>query len=187
MTIMYRRTIACAFTAALFVSCGGLSAAIATEDAVVGASAAPNCAVSLVDPTESGVDADQIIEMLRGITKALADHDFAGMAKYMDDNCSTYNEHTKKLVTGRDNIISDVKSAVESEERRLKVPPIQFTVDHPYVRVADETATVNFVLVKQIGGSHPVKYESHCTDVFVKRNGQWKKLLFRGDDWKVVK
>ena len=141
----------------------------------------------MVEPTEKGTDSEQVIEVVRGITKALADHDYAAMAGYMDENCSCYNEHTKKLVTGREAVIADVRANVEAEERRLKIPPIGFTIDHPYARVSGETATVNFVLVKEIAGEHPAKFKSHCTDVLVKRNGQWKKLLFRGDDWKPVK
>jgi hypothetical protein len=181
----FKPALAVAAFVALF-SCQPFSFAQEAAKAVL-ANTAP-CAVKMVDPTQSGADADKIVELLRGITKALADHDFTGMAKFMDENCSCYNEHTKKLVTGRDNIIADVKNNVEAEEHRLKVPPIEYTVDHPYVRVTgSDTATVNFVLIKKIGGDRPQQYESHCTDVFMKHDGEWKKVLFRGDDWKQVK
>jgi len=173
---------------AFLFGCPQPSLAQETAKAVLVNSALPPCAVKMVDPTQSGADSDKIVEILRGITKALADHDFTGMSKFMDENCSCYNEHTKKLVTGRDNIIADVKTNVEAEEHRLKVPPIEYTVDHPYVRVTgSDTATVNFVLIKKIGGARPQQYESHCTDVFMKHDGEWKKVLFRGDDWKQVK
>jgi hypothetical protein len=105
----------------------------------------------------------------------------------MEENCSCYCAHTGKLITGRENIIADVKANVAAEERRLKVPAIRFTVDHPYANVTGDTATVNFVLVKEIGGDHPARYKSSCTDVLIKRNGQWKKLLFRGEPYKQVK
>ena len=148
---------------------------------------APQCTVNLVDPTKSGDDCEKVIDVVRNITRALADHDFTAMAVYMDENCSCYNEHTGKLVSGRDNIITEVKHNTAAEEKRLKIPPIGFTIDHPYAKVNGDTATVNFVLIKEIGGDHPAKYKSHCTDVLIKQNGQWKKLMFRGDDWKQEK
>ena len=87
-------------------------------------------------------------------------------------------------MVGRDNIVSDVKAKVAAEEARLKAPPISYTIDHPYVIVTGSQAVVTFVLVKEIGGAHPARFESHCSDVFVKRDGQWKKLHFCGEGWK---
>lgn len=161
------------------------SATFAQEQAAK--SDAPACSVNMIEPTQSGAESEGAIELVRNITRALADHDYVALGGYMDENCSCYNEHTGKLVSGRDAIVKDVKTRLEAEERRLKVPPISFTIDHPYARVSGDTATVNFVLVKEIGGVHPAKFQQHCTDVLVKREGKWKKLMFRGDEWKVVK
>ena len=144
------------------------------------------CAVSCVEPIATS-DADGVIDVLKAITKALADHDFAALASHLDVNCTTYNESTHKLVVGRDAIINDVKASVEAEERKLKVPPISFTIDHPYVIVTGDQAVVTFVLIKEIGGANPVKFASHTSDVFIKRDGQWKKLHFCGDAWKKMK
>jgi hypothetical protein len=170
------------------VALSGLQPALAEETAKKeGDSKLSPCAVKLVDPTHCTPDCEKVIDVVRSITRALADHDFETMATYMDENCSCYDEHTGKLVTGRNNIIADVRTNVTAEEKRLKVPAIAFTIDHPYAKITGDTATVNFVLVKEVGGEHPARYQSHCTDVLVKRDGQWKKLLFRGDDFKLVK
>jgi hypothetical protein len=65
-------------------------------------------------------------------------------------------------------------------------PTIAFTIDHPYAIVTGNQAVVTFVLIKEIGGEHPMKFECHCSDVFIKRDGEWKKLHFCGDAWKPV-
>ncbi|MDR3612738.1 MAG: nuclear transport factor 2 family protein [Candidatus Obscuribacterales bacterium] len=143
------------------------------------------CSVSCLEPTVDG-DADSILDVLKAITRALADHDFKALASHLDANCTTYDENTRKMVVGRDNIIKDVKESIESEERRLKIPPISYVIDHPYVRVTGDQAVVTFVLIKEIGGAKPMKFESHTSDVFIKRDGQWKKLHFCGDAWKKV-
>lgn len=149
---------------------------------------APKCDVSLDKPMQdSSSDAQSVIEVLTAITKALAAHDFKAMAAHLDQNCTTYDETTHKLVAGRDAIVKDVEAKVIEEEQRLKSPPLNFTVEKPYVRITGNQAVVTFVLVKEIGGATPAKYESHCSDVFVKRNGEWKKLHYCGDAWKQVK
>lgn len=146
------------------------------------------CPVKMVDPTHcGGNECEKVIDVVRGITKALADQDFETMRNYMDENCSCYDERSKKLVTGRDNIIADIKAHFDTEEKRRKVSAIGFTIDHPYAKVDGDMATVNFQLIKEIGGEHPVKYAAPCTDVLVKKDGQWKKLMFRGAPYQLVK
>jgi limonene-1,2-epoxide hydrolase len=144
------------------------------------------CAVSCVE-SEVSPDQQGVIDVIKAITKALADKDYVALASYLDPHCTTYNDETKKLVVGRDNIISDVREKVAGEEARLKVPTIAFTIDHPYAIVTGNQAVVTFVLIKEIGGAHPAKFESHCSDVFIKRDGDWKKLHFCGETWKEVK
>lgn len=61
-----------------------------------------------------------------------------------------------------------------------------FTIDQPFVRVNGNVATVSFVLIKEVAGTPPQKFESHCTDVFIKNGGDWKKLHYRGDNWKLI-
>ncbi len=148
-----------------------------------------SCSVSLSKPINDVADAESqaVIKVLNAITRALADHDFKAMAKYLDKDCTTYDESSHKLVVGRDAIISDVESKVNQEEEKLKAPPIKFEVDRPYVQVTGERAVVSFVLIKEIAGEHPARYESHCSDIFVKRDGNWKKLHYCGDAWKEIK
>jgi hypothetical protein len=169
----------------LFASAG---AGFADERTDADAKSKPKgiCAVSCVEPIATS-DADGVIDVLKATTKALADHDFTALASHLDVNCTTYNESTHKLVVGRDAIIKDVKANVEAEERKLKVPPISFTIDHPYAMVTGDQAVVTFVLIKEIGGANPVKFASHTSDVFIKRDGQWKKLHFCGGGWKKMK
>lgn len=146
------------------------------------------CKISCIDPIKEGVEAAKVIDVLKSMAKALADHDFATFSTYLDEKCTTYLENTKKLIVGREAVTADITERLAAEERRLKVPPFGFTIDHPFANVTGDTATVNFVLVKEIGGDHPERLESHCTDIFVKHDdGQWKRLLYRGDNWKQVK
>ena len=143
------------------------------------------CAISCSQPMEN--TCDTIIAVLKATTKAVADKDYVELAKYLDENCTTYDVCTKKTVVGRENIIANVKAKIAAEEKRLKVPAISFTIDQPFAKINGDKAVVTFVLKKEVGGVNPAIFESHVTDVFVKRDGEWKKLHYCGGDWKRVK
>ena len=145
------------------------------------------CKISCVAPFAGDYESTRVVDAVENITKALAQRNYSEMARYMDEGCTTYDESTKKLVNGRDAVIADVKNKIASEESRLNAPILSFTIDRPFAQVNGETACVCFVLVKEIGGARPQKFQAHCTDVFVKRGDDWKKLNFRSEGWKRVK
>ncbi|QQR57366.1 MAG: nuclear transport factor 2 family protein [Candidatus Melainabacteria bacterium] len=144
-----------------------------------------NCAISCSQPMEN--TCETIIAVLKATTRAVAEKDYVELAKYLDENCTTYDVCTKKTVVGRENIIANVKAKIAAEEKRLKVPAIAFTIDQPFAKITGDKAVVTFVLKKEVGGANPAVFESHVTDVFVKRDGDWKKLHYCGGDWKRVK
>lgn len=143
------------------------------------------CSVICSQPMEN--TCQTIIAVLKATTKAVADKDYVELAKYLDENCTTYDVCTKKTVVGRENIIANVKAKIAAEEKRLKVPAISFTIDQPFAKINGDKAVVTFVLKKEVGGANPALFESHVTDVFVKRDGEWKKLHYCGGDWKKVR
>lgn len=146
---------------------------------------ASTCAISCSEPMEN--TCETIIAVLKATTKACAEKDYVELAKHLDENCTTYDVCTKKTVVGRDNIVASVKAKITAEEKRLKVPAISFTIDQPFAKINGDKAVVSFILKKEVGGTNPAVFESHVTDVFVKRDGEWKKLHFCGGDWKRVK
>lgn len=143
------------------------------------------CAISCSQPMES--NCETIVAVLKTTTRAVAEKDFVELAKHLDENCTTYDVCTKKTVVGRENIIANVKAKIAAEEKRLKVPTIAFTIDQPFAKITGDKAVVTFILKKEVGGTNPAVFESHVTDVFVKRDGSWKKLYFCGGNWKRVK
>ncbi len=142
------------------------------------------CSVSCSEPMEKTCDI--LLGTLKATVKAVAEKDFVEMAKHLDENCTTYNVITKKTVVGRDAVVKDVREKMAIEEKRLKVPAIALTIDHPFAKITGDKAVVTFILRKEVGGANPAVFESHVTDVFVKRDGQWKKLHYCGGDWKRV-
>lgn len=142
------------------------------------------CAVTCSEPMES--TCETIINTLKNAYKAIGNKDYNELEKYLDENCTTYDATTKKTVVGRKAIIESVKAKMEAEEKRLKTPAISFHIDHPFAKITGDKAVVTFVLKKEVGGANPATFENHVTDVFVRREGQWKKLHYCGRGWKRI-
>ncbi len=131
-------------------------------------------------------ESQKVIRVMELITRALAQRDFVGMTRFMDKGCTTFDEATGKVIVGRDKVIADVQQKLATQENLAHERITDFTIDQPFVRVNGNVATVSFVLIKEVAGTPPQKFESHCTDVFIKNGGDWKKLHYRGDNWKLI-
>lgn len=141
--------------------------------------------VECVDPHACCAESEKVIETLQTLTKAYIHSDLKTIEEHMDDHCTTFDESTGKLVTGKENVLSDLKAKFVRYAPDGETPLKSFTIDHPYAKVTGDTAVVTFVAYREIGGKHPVKQKSNVTDVFVKHEGVWKKLHYRGA-WKKI-
>ncbi len=144
------------------------------------------CKISCVDPHSGCPESAKIIEELKEIVHALNTGNVDKAAEYYDDNCTSIDKKTKKVISGKQAVIDDLKIRMEAHNPKSKEPLKSLTIDHPYAFVHGDTATVTFVAYKEYGGEHPYKMESHCTDIFVKRGEMWKKLHYVSN-WKRVK
>jgi len=141
------------------------------------------CKISLVDPHVACAESQKVLDVLHKLVKAYSSGDMKTYEEYLDDHCTTFDESTKKLVSGKANVLADVKQRIHTLALDGPTPLRSFTIDQPYAKVTGDTAVVTFVAYRELGGKHPVKEKCHVTDVFVKRGDTWKKLHFRGS-WK---
>jgi hypothetical protein len=140
--------------------------------------------VSSVNAYKTAGEEKEVIAVLETMCRSVVDHNFAEFRKHLDESCTTYIENTKEFIQGPDNIVKDLKARIAAAEQRLHAPILTYTIDRPFATVAGNTATVNFFVIQEVGGEHPQKLEAHCTDVFVKRDKEWKRLHFRAGDFK---
>lgn len=149
--------------------------------------AAQTCKVNCIDPHPCCPESEKVIEVLKKLTTAYAHGDIKTYEEYLDDNCTTFNESKKTLVTGKENVLAELRRKFVDFAPGGSKPLKSFTIDLPYAKLSPDgsTCTVTFVAIREIGGAHPMTEESHITDVFVKRGDNWKKLHYRGA-WKKV-
>lgn len=143
--------------------------------------------VKCVNPHACCKESEKVIETLQTMVKALNNGDWKTYESFLDDHCTTFDENSKKLIAGKDNVVADMRTKVEKYAKEGH-PFVHVTIDHPYAKVippANDTAVVTLVAIREYGGKHPFKEECRVTDIFTKHGDVWKKSHFRGT-WKRV-
>ncbi|MBC8000685.1 MAG: DUF4440 domain-containing protein [Leptolyngbya sp.] len=167
----------------LSLSLAFVSATVLTVPARAGEEA---CKVSCIDPHHGCDESAKVVEVVKELTNALASGNLEKAAPFFDEHCTTFDKGSHKMITGKEAVLKDIQTRLILHNPNSQEPLKAYTIDHPYAFVHGDTATVTFVAYKEYGGAHPSKMKSQCTDIFVKRGDQWKKLHYRSD-WKRVK
>lgn len=143
------------------------------------------CHVKCTDPHAACKESQKVIDTLNDLVKAMNEGDFSTVGEYMDENVTTFDEDSKKLLCGREAVLAEMKKRYEKAVAQAGGGTVSYHIEQPYAQVSGDRATVTFLLRKTISGKTPICLESHSTDVFVKHEGKWKKLHYRGS-WKKV-
>jgi ketosteroid isomerase-like protein len=130
-------------------------------------------------------EAEEVIQTLAIYAKAYVSQDYKTCAEYMAEGITTFDEHTKKLIVGREAVLADMKERLDKAAPDSDSPLVSYTIDNPVALVKGNSATVCCIGIKVYGGKHPRTMESHSSYVFIKEDGRWKKSHFR-TDWKQV-
>lgn len=139
--------------------------------------------ISCVDPHACCPESKKVIDTLNLLVKAYSSGDLKTYEEYLDDNCTTFDESTHRLVSGKQHVLNELKEKFAKHGPQGEQPLKSFTIDQPFAKVEGDTCVVSFFAYRELGGAHPVKQKSFITDVFVKHGDKWKKLHYRGS-WK---
>jgi len=143
------------------------------------------CHVTCVDPHAACSESEKVIEALKSMYSDILKGDMDGYASYLDDDCTTFDEGTKKLISGKKAVVDAMRQRLIEHGKDSESPLVKFTIDQPYAKVTGDTAVVTFVARKSFGGKKPQELESRCTDIFIKKDNRWKKVHYRSN-WKPV-
>ncbi len=146
---------------------------------------ASKCQINCIDPHPACSESAKVIETVQLMYKAFSENDLDTLGKYLDENCTTFDEATQQLIKGRTAVLEDIKHKIRQMEDEDS-PLISYTIDNPYAQVTGDTAVVSFTAIKKMGGKDPHTMESHCTDIFKKEGDRWVRMHYRSN-WKVVR
>lgn len=155
---------------------------VRAEDSPALPESKPSCKIDCINSHADDEQGRQVIDVLEGMLKCLERQDFKAVADTLDDDASMYDEKSQDLVTGKDKIIERLKQRLSpTEEEKLE----RYEIRDAYARVIKDTCTVTYMAMKDYGGTHPYKMQSHCSIVFERKDGKWKLILFRSAFHKV--
>lgn len=176
---------------AAFLTCSGNAyAAGGTEPAETPeehANPAHVCKVKCTDAHATCEESKKVIDILQKLVSAYSAGDIDTYEKYLDDKCMVFDEGTHKVISGKANVLKELKGHFTEHAPNGTKPLKSFHIDQPFAKVSDagDTCVVTFVATKEVGGSNPHKERANVTDIFVKRGSDWKKLHWQGS-WQPV-
>lgn len=130
------------------------------------------------NPHAACEESEKVIETLKLLSHLYSEGKFDEMSNYIDDGITTFDEKKNKLIVGKEAVVSEIKTRWNAAHSSGS-PIVNYTINHPYAKVTGDQAVVTFEAVKTIGGKNPETMVSRCTDIFVKKDGTWKKLHYR--------
>lgn len=133
-----------------------------------------------VDPTACCEESKKVIGLLGKLVSAYANGDISTYERYLDDKCTLFEENTNKMTVGKVAVLEHLRGSFAEHAPGGPKPLVSLTIDQPYAKVHGDLCVVTFVATLKTGGAHPMTEQAHVTDVFVKRNGEWKKHYWRG-------
>lgn len=145
------------------------------------------CRVKCTEPHAACDEAKKVLDILQKLVTAYSVGDIETYEKYLDDNCVVLETGKNNVVSGKADVLKRLKTHFIEHQPGGSKPLKSFHIDQPFAKVSDkgDTCVVTFVATKEVGGSNPHTERANVTDVFVKRNGDWKKLHWQGK-WEVV-
>lgn len=149
-----------------------------TKATTAGTTSKKVCHVKCNDPHAACSESAKVIEALQHLTRLISQGDFNDLAQHLDADVTTFDDSSKKLVTGREAVIANLKEKWERAHKRAQNDVVSYTIDSPYAQVKGDTATVTFIARKVIGGPNPATYVSHSTDVFKKEGDRWVAIHY---------
>ncbi len=140
---------------------------------------------SAAEPDSAKPEAPQVIEILQKLTKAYTEGDLATYENFLDDECSSFDEKSHKMIEGKPAIIAHLKSVFATHAQGGNQPLVSYEIDEPYVKVSGAMAVATYLAIRQTGGENPKKTTRLTTNVFVKQGGEWK-LTHDSGEWKAA-
>lgn len=141
--------------------------------------------ISCDHPHAACAESERVIETLKLMAHLYSEGKFEEYSKYIDDNATTFDEKRNKLIVGKTAVVEDMKSRWTAAHAG-GTPILNLSINHPYAQVTGDQAVVTFEAVKTMGGKTTETMSSRCTDIFVKKDGMWKKSHYRSN-WKKCK
>jgi hypothetical protein len=144
------------------------------------------CRIICLQPDITNPEASVVLDTLEKLAKSYGEGDMVTYAKFVDDGCTTFDNATGRMVSGKAAHLKCMEDAL-AKSRKLygESPVVSYTLEQPYARIKGDVATVTFRAIEQVGGNFNEKLQADATNLFIKRDNEWKLFHCR-IKWKKV-
>ncbi len=122
--------------------------------------------------------AKQIMGTINLLKQAVIDQRLETISKHLHDDCTSLNEHTKTLISGKEKVLERFKEVMQRFSPRSETPLQSYEIEHPYISVRGDVAIATYSATAKFAGATPKSLHSNITEVYVKEK-VWKRLHYR--------
>ncbi len=140
--------------------------------------------VELVGAHQTDKEETTVIAALQRLLQGLAHRNLDQIGSCLSQDVTTFDSKTKVYVYGKEAVIEHIKKNVLGTEAAPAVK--RLVVYDPFVHIKGDTAMVSFRATKDLADKNSTSFESWCSEVFERKDGQWLVLQLK-TDWKAAK
>ncbi|MBX9689872.1 MAG: DUF4440 domain-containing protein [Candidatus Obscuribacterales bacterium] len=139
--------------------------------------------VEIVTSGTHDKESQEVLDALAKLLEGLEHKDLKEIEACLSEKVTKIDEQSKQVLYGKAEILEDIKKNVLGTASQHKISSL--VVYNPFISIKDDTAMVSFRATKEMSGSSPSKFESWCSEVFERKNGNWLVLQLR-THWKPI-
>jgi ketosteroid isomerase-like protein len=138
----------------------------------------PTAQFEFVKPIVEAPDCEEVLATMQNILKALEQGDLDKFGTYLDDDAYLMDAGSKTLTEGKQAVIARFRKEMQGAKHlvRLKLYDV-------FPQVVKDRAIITSSCTKEYDSNPPEILKTRTTDVFVKKDGQWK-LVEHHTNWK---
>lgn len=133
--------------------------------------------VEVIGAQHSDKESEDVLQVLKKLLTGLEHQNLETIANCLSEDV-TQLDAKSKVMYGKKEVIDNIKKNLFGPDKKRTIVD-KIVVYSPFIRVKGDMAMVSFRATKEIAGAHPSKFESWCSEVFERKNGQWLILQLK--------
>lgn len=138
--------------------------------------------VEIIGADTKDQEQEQVLSAFKKLMQGLGQRNIETISSCLSSEVIVFDSRSHRLVSGKDAVLDHINKNVLGNDKNA-VAVKDFVVFNPFVDIKGDTAMVSFRAVKTMGGEKPTKMESWCSEVFERKDKEWKVLYFKSS-WK---
>jgi ketosteroid isomerase-like protein len=137
--------------------------------------------VEIVGAENKDPDSASVLNTFKKLMRNIELKNMDQVGACLSPDVIVFDSRNHNLVSGKDAVLNHISNKIIGTANSPAVKT--FVVYDPFVDVKGDTAMVSFRAVKTLTGGKDTKFESWCSEIFERKDNEWKVLYFKSS-WK---